>query len=31
MAVIGLAYLLWDFEEYGKDSILCKLLVKRPK
>ena len=31
MAVIGLAYLLWDFEENGKVSILYKLLVKKTK
>ena len=31
MAVTGLAYLLWDFEENGKVSILYKLLVKRSK
>lgn len=31
MAVTGLAYLLWDFEENGRESILYKLLVKKAK
>ena len=31
IAVTGLGYLLWDFEENGNESILYKLLVKKPK
>ena len=31
IAVMAMAYLLWDFEENGKESILFKMLVKRVK
>ena len=31
IAVAAMAFLLWDFEANGKNSVLYKMLVKKPK